>query len=87
MLTFARNYFYGEGTDHIVRLRPAEAAAVNKIRLTEVRPGTFRTNLTRSEMDAYNSAAAKLNAYLTDHKDVLATDEWLDANDILRPVK
>ena len=90
MFNRTKKYYYGEGTDHIIQLTEAEANAVNKIRIFEVKEtpdGTYiRTNLDEKEMRIYNRAADKLNAYLEDHT-VIATEEFLETNDVLRPVK
>jgi hypothetical protein len=89
---FKKKYYYGEGTDNIVELKPAEADAVNKLRIKETdQKGPngetlFDTNLTDLEMTHYGRAADKLNAYLETH-DVYATDEYLENNPILRPIK
>ena len=42
-----RNYYYGEGTDHVVKLTKAEADAANKIRLRHVRDDLYEVNLNR----------------------------------------
>lgn len=87
---FKKTYYYGEGTKHEVRLLPAEAAAVNKMRLRETdQKGPngetlFETNLNDDEIAHYSSAAEKLNKYLETHDDVFATDEFLANNEILR---
>ena len=57
-ISIPRNYYYGEGTDHVVKLTKAEADAVTK-----------------------------LNRYLaTATSPVMASDEFLAANNVLRPV-
>lgn len=88
---FTKLFYYGEGTDHKVRLTQAEADAANKIRIKIVdeAAGLFQTNLTDKEMRAYNSAAAKLNKYIakTAPNGPGASDEYLENNDILRPVR
>lgn len=90
MFKFKKPYYYGEGTDHIVRLTVEEANAVNKLRVYEVVEtpnGTYvRLNLTEQEQRAYNTAVDLLNEYLETH-DVFASEEYLQNNDMLRPVK
>lgn len=85
MFNRKKQYYYGETDNNIVELLPAEADAVNRLRIREV-PGQdnlFETNLTSKEMDHYGRAATKLNEYLEDH-DVFASEEYLENNPILR---
>ena len=86
-ISIPRNYYYGEGTDHVVKLTKAEADAVNKIRLRHVRDDIYEVNLNSEEQKHYDSAATKLNRY---HEiatsPVMASDEFLAANNVLRPV-
>lgn len=89
---FSKLYYYGEGTDHIVRLTEAQADAANKILLypVEGQPGVFKTNLTDREMKHYNVAADKLNAYIAscdERSGPYASDEYLEKHDLLRPVR
>ena len=85
-ISIPRNY-YGEGTDHVVKLTKAEADAVNKIRLRHVRDDIYEVNLNREEQKHYDSAATKLNRYLeTATSPVMASDEFLATNNVLRPV-
>lgn len=56
-ISIPRNYYYGEGTDHVVKLTKAEADAVNKIRLRHVRDDIYEVNLNREERKHYDSAA------------------------------
>lgn len=91
MFNFTREYFYGEGTDNVIRLTPAEASAVNKCRITNIRTNpdgsmSVQMNLTDKEIRHYNRAADKLNEYNETHA-VFARDDFLENNDILRPVK
>lgn len=90
MFNRTKNYYYGEGTDHVIKLTEAEANAANKIRILEMvenENGTFvRTNLNDEEMQSYSTAADKLNKYLETNT-VHATEEFLASNDLLRPVK
>ena len=84
-----RKYYYGEGTDHVVKLYKAEADAVNKIRLRHVKDDIYEVNLNAAERKHYDSAAQKLNSYLeTTPTPVMASEEYLEANNwqILRPV-
>ena len=86
-ISIPRAYYYGEGTNHVVKLTKAEADAVNKLRLYHVRDDIFEVNLNREEMKHYDSAATKLNRYLeTATSPVMASDEFLAANNVLRPV-
>lgn len=62
-----RLYRYGSDIDSLVWLKPAEADAVNKLRLTDVGNDMYSSNLTAAEMRHYNNAAAKLNKYLETH--------------------
>lgn len=85
-ISIPRKYYYGEGTDHIVKLTKAEADAVNKIRLHHVRGRIYEVNLNREELKHYESAATKLNRYLeTATSPVMVSDEFLATNNILRP--
>lgn len=90
MFNRTKKYYYGEGTDHVIKLTEAEANAANKIRILDMvenENGTFvRTNLNDEEMQSYDSAAEKLNKYLETNT-VRATEEFLASNDMLRPVK
>lgn len=82
-----RPYFYGSTTDHVVKLRPSEAAAVNKILIKQVAPGKFITNLSNREMKTYDRAATILNAYLaTATTGVYCSDEDAENGNIVRPV-
>lgn len=80
-------YFYGSTTDHIVMLRPSEANAALKLRIWQVMPGYFTTNLTPAEMRSYDRAATKLNAYIDAGNSVYCSDEDAEAGTYLRPVK
>ena len=82
-------YYYGSDSANKIRLRPAEADAVNKIRISDLdlETGYCRVNLNRQEMRDYDSAATKLNKYLESHT-VVYTDEDIEAGiPVLRPVK
>jgi len=90
MFQFTMPYYYGEGSDHIVRLTSEEANAVNKIRIFGLVEGEngdmyVKTNLNDAEMEAYNSAATVLNEYVETHQ-VLASETFLENNEMLRPV-
>ena len=86
-ISIPRNYYYGGGTDHVVKLTKAEADAVNKIRLRHVRDDIYEVNLNREEQKHYDSAATKLNRYLSiATSPVMASDEFLATNNVLRPV-
>ena len=86
-ISIPRAYYYGEGTNHVVKLTKAEADAVNKLRLRHVRDDIYEVNLNREEQKHYDSAATKLNSYLaTATSPVMASDEFLAANNVLRPV-
>lgn len=86
---FTKTYYYGEGTENEIKLLPAEADAVNKLRLRESdQKGPngeplFEVNLTPREMRHYDRAATKLNSYLETHT-VTASDEFLENNQVLR---
>lgn len=85
--SISRNYYYGEGTDHVVKLTEAEADAANKIRIRHVRDDIYEVNLNREEQKHYDSAAIKLNRYLeTATSPVMASEEFLATNNVLRPV-
>ena len=86
-ISIPRKYYYGEGTGHVVKLTKIEADAVNKIRLRHVRDDIYEVNLNSEEQKHYDSAATKLNCYLeTATSPVMASDEFLAANNVLRPV-
>ena len=86
-ISIPRKYYYGEGTDHVVKLTKAEADAVNKIRLRHVRDDLYEVNLNLEERKHYDSAATKLNRYLAAATSpVMASDEFLATNNVLRPV-
>ena len=86
-ISIPRNYYYGEGTNHVVKLTKAEADAVNKIRIRHVRDDIFEVNLDRGELKHYDSAATKLNHYLEiATSPVMASEEFLATNNVLRPV-
>lgn len=90
MILFTQPYYYGEGTDNIVRLTSEEANAVNKIRILGLVEGEngdmyVKTNLNDAEMKAYNSAATVLNKYVETHQ-VFASETFLENNEMLRPV-
>ena len=86
-ISIPRAYYYGEGTNHVVKLTKAEADAVNKLRLHHVRDDIYEVNLNRDELKHYDSAATKLNSYLeTATSPVMASDEFLATNNVLRPV-
>ena len=86
-ISIPRAYYYGEGTNHVVKLTKAEADAVNKLRLRHVRDDLFEVNLDRGELKHYDSAATKLNRYLeTATTPVMASEEFLATNNVLRPV-
>lgn len=86
-ISIPRDYYYGEGTGHVVKLTKAEADAVNKLRLRHVRDDLYEVNLNSEELKHYDSAADKLNRYLaTAASPVMASEEFLATNNVLRPV-
>ena len=83
-------YQYGSDPKHTIELTEAEAHAVNNITILEYdeETGYAKINVHEIDMDAYNSAAGKLNEYIEAHGgSIPCTDEWLDEHDILTLVK
>lgn len=85
----SRAYYYGEGTDHKLWLEDESADVINKMRILEFdeETGMIRVNLNDKEIEIYDRASALLNNYLEECGPVYASDEYLQNNDILRPVK
>lgn len=85
----SRAYYYGEGTDHKLWLEDELADVINKIRILEYveETGMIRVNLNAKEIEIYDRASALLNNYNDECGPVHVSDEYLQNNDILRPVK
>ncbi|QGJ88018.1 hypothetical protein SEA_AVAZAK_36 [Gordonia phage Avazak] len=67
-------YYYGDGTDNVVRLTEKQAWAVNNILIIDTivdheddESIYVKTNLNEEQMKDYSEAADILNAYLEDH--------------------
>ena len=87
VISIPRDYYFGEGTDHVVKLTKDEADAVNKLLLLRVRDDLYEVNLNSEELKHYDSAADKLNRYLaTAASPVMASEEFRATNNVLRPV-
>jgi len=93
MFNKRHTYQYGSDPKHTIKLTPVEAHAVNNIRLFEVvedAPGEIQAkiNVHEIDIDAYNRAADKLNAYIVEHGgSIPCTDTWLEDHDILTRIK
>lgn len=92
---FKKKFYYGDGTDHVVKLTQKMADAVIKCRFKDVKVVgesqdgkddivIMKTNLTREEMNHYNKGVSILNRYHDKHGAVTWKDE---SKPYLRPVK
>lgn len=83
-------YQYGSDPAHTIELSEIEAHATNNIRILnyDEATGHAEINVDEIDIDAYNSAANKLNAYIEAHGgSIPCTDEYLDNHQILELVK
>lgn len=90
MFNHKNTYQYGSDPKHTVKLTAIEAHAINNIRVynLDVETGYAQINTDEIDMNAYDRASTKLNAYITNHGgSIPCTDEYLETHDILTRIK
>lgn len=89
---FRKKFYYGAGTDHVVKLTQIQADSVLNLRITQVTEldnGMYANVefVGPGNMEAYNQAADILNEYLKTHSVPYTEADEAAGLPVLRPVK